>query len=230
MEKINTALILCAGYGKRLNPLTLKTPKPLLKVNNVTLLENTINFIIHLGIKNIKINTFYLKEEIKKFICNKKFNCEIEIIEDDETILNTGGGMLNLINNTKSDNFFVFNPDTLWKNEYVEEIKHMELFYFEKKIKNILLVVNKLKSFDKKLSGDFQLNSQNILNYKYKNFIYTGCQIINRNVFSSIDERCFPINKIWNRLINENKLYGFESFKDFIHVTDLEIFNKLSKN
>ena len=61
MEKINTALILCAGYGKRLNPLTLNTPKPLLEVNNLTLLENTINLVKNLGIKKIKLNTFYLK-------------------------------------------------------------------------------------------------------------------------------------------------------------------------
>jgi Nucleoside-diphosphate-sugar pyrophosphorylase involved in lipopolysaccharide biosynthesis/translation initiation factor 2B, gamma/epsilon subunits (eIF-2Bgamma/eIF-2Bepsilon) len=59
--KINTALVLCAGYGKRLNPLTLKNPKPLLKLNNLTLLENTINLIKKLGINNIKLNTFYLR-------------------------------------------------------------------------------------------------------------------------------------------------------------------------
>ena len=71
MEKINSALILCAGYGKRLNPLTLKNPKPLLKIKNTTLLENTINIIIQLGIKNIKINTFegeYEKNIEKKVV------------------------------------------------------------------------------------------------------------------------------------------------------------------
>ena len=61
--KINTALILCAGYGKRLNPLTLAEPKPLLKVNEITLLENCINLIKSLGIKKIILNTFYLKEK-----------------------------------------------------------------------------------------------------------------------------------------------------------------------
>ena len=55
--KINTALILCAGYGKRLNPITLKIPKPLIKINEITLLENSINFLEKLEIKNIKINT-----------------------------------------------------------------------------------------------------------------------------------------------------------------------------
>ena len=72
MIKINTAFILCAGYGKRLNPLTLETPKPLLEINNLTMLENTINLIKNLGIKKIKLNTFYLEEKIKSFIKKKK--------------------------------------------------------------------------------------------------------------------------------------------------------------
>ena len=71
--KINTALVLCAGYGKRLNPLTLKNPKPLLKLNNLTLLENTINLIKKLGINEIKLNTFFLKDQIKIFIEEKNF-------------------------------------------------------------------------------------------------------------------------------------------------------------
>ena len=230
MEKINTALILCAGYGKRLNPLTLNKPKPLLEVKDISLLENTINLINDFGIKNILINTFYLKEQIKEFINKKNFNCKINIIEDGNSILDTGGGILNLIKKSDNENFFVFNPDTLWSKEYIEVIRKMENFYFENKIQNILLVVNKSNSFDKKLKGDFNLDAKNILNYKEKIFIYTGCQIINKNVFSKINKKSFSIVEIWNQLINENKLYGFESLNDFIHITDIEIFNKLSKN
>ena len=230
MEKINNALILCAGYGKRLNPLTLKTPKPLLKVKDICLLENTINLINDLGIKNISINTFYLKEQIKEFLNKKNFNCKINIIEDGNFILDTGGGILNLIKNTHNDNFIVFNPDTIWSKEYIKVIRKMEIFYFENQIQNVLLVVNKSKSFDKKLKGDFNLDSKNILSYQEKNFIYTGCQIINKNIFSINNKNSFSIIEIWNQLIDENKLYGFESLNDFIHVTDIEIFNKLSKN
>ena len=229
MEKINTALILCAGYGKRLNPLTLKVPKPLLKLKDISLLENTINFINDLGVKNILINTFYLKEQIKEFINKKNFNCKINVVDDGNSILDTGGGILNLIKKSDNDNFFVFNPDTIWTKEYIEVIRKMEVFYLKNKIQNILLVVNKSKSFDKKLNGDFNLNSKNILNYHEKGFIYTGCQIINKNAFSIINQNSFSIIEIWNQLIDENKLYGFESLNDFIHVTDIEIFNKLSK-
>ena len=230
MEKINTALILCAGYGKRLNPLTLETPKPLLKLNNISLLENTINFINYFGIKNILINTYYLKEQIEEFINKKNFNCKINLIEDGNSILDTGGGILNLIKKSENENFFVFNPDTIWSKQYISIIRKMEIFYFENKIQNILLVVNKSKSFDKNLKGDFNLESKNILNYKEKNFIYTGCQIINKKVFSIINKKSFSIVEIWNKLVNENKLYGFESLNDFAHVTDIEIFEKLSKN
>ena len=100
--KINTALILCAGYGKRLNPITLNTPKPLLKLKNVTMLEYCINLIINLKIKKIIINTFYLGDQISKFIKDKKFSAKIEIVEDGKEILNTGGGILNMINHSES--------------------------------------------------------------------------------------------------------------------------------
>ena len=95
--EIKTALVLCAGYGKRLNPLTLELPKPLLKLNNITLLEKTFNLIKSLGIKKVKLNTFYLKEKIKNFVNDLNLDLDIEIIEDGNQILNTGGGILNMI-------------------------------------------------------------------------------------------------------------------------------------
>ena len=80
--KINTALILCAGFGKRLNPLTLTTPKPLLKLKDITMLERCINLIIELGIKKILLNTFHLENQIIEFIQNNKFPIDIQIVKD----------------------------------------------------------------------------------------------------------------------------------------------------
>lgn len=228
--KINTALVLCAGYGKRLNPLTLKNPKPLLKLNNLTLLENTINLIKKLGINEIKLNTFSLKDQIKIFIEEKNFDVKIEIIEDGNEILDTGGGIFNMINSLNEENFMVFNPDTVWSIDYLNCIKEMENFYFSKKIQNILMVVNKDLSFDKNLRGDFDLLDNQLNKKKLNQYIFTGCQIINKKVFASIKNKSFSILQIWNDLIKENKLYGYESKNKFYHVTDLEIYNKLLKN
>ena len=228
--KINTALILCAGYGKRLNPLTLNEPKPLLKINEITLLENCINLIQYLEIKKIIINTFYLKEKIENFIRKKKFNLDIKIIEDGNKILNTGGGILNMMNSSNESDFITLNPDTLWNKSYIKTIKSMEKFYFSNQIKNILLLVNKNLSFDKKLKGDFNL-SGNIIKKDFQNdLIYTGCQIINKNLFVSQSISNFSILEIWNQLVNKNELYGYESLENFYHLTNHEIYKKLLEN
>ena len=103
-SKIKTALILCAGFGKRLNPLTLTTPKPLLELNNVTILEKNINLIKKLGINKIFINTFYLKEHFLNYLKIKNFEIDIDVVEDGKNILDTGGGILNLINYSNDNN------------------------------------------------------------------------------------------------------------------------------
>jgi MurNAc alpha-1-phosphate uridylyltransferase len=133
--------------GKRLNPITLKTPKPLLKIKDLTLLEHCINLIKQVGMKKIFINSFYLKEQINKFIEENNFEIEIKVIEDGNTILNTGGGVLNLISKINEDNYLVFNPDTIWNNNYLIEIENMIELYFKKDLKNLLLLVDKKIKF-----------------------------------------------------------------------------------
>ena len=230
--KINTALILCAGFGKRVNPITTNIPKPLITYKNITLLENTINFLIGLKIENVKINVFYLKEKIKKFIEDKKFPIKIEIIEDGETILGTGGGTLNLTNFTDETDVLVVNPDTIWNSTYLKSIIEMEKFYFNQKIKNVLLIVNNSFCFDKRFNGDFEFKDNILLKKKVNNFKYTGCQIINKEILANKNVTYFPMSEIWNNLERENKLYGFEYSGEFLHLTDIEIYNKLfiSKN
>ena len=225
--KINTVLILCAGFGKRLNPITLEKPKPLLEIKNVTVLEKNINLIKELGIKKIIINTFYLKDQFSNFIENNNLNVDIQIVEDGEDILDTGGGILNMINNSSEDDFMVFNPDTIWSKDYRNEILRMEEIYFSKKLENILLLVNKKLSFDQNFKGDFNL-SNNLISKKDKmEFIYTGFQILNKKILMNQIKTKFSILNIWNKLIDEKKLYGYESKKKFYHLTDLKTFNKL---
>ena len=228
--KIKTALVLCAGYGKRLNPLTLKDPKPLLKINKITLLENCIVLIESLGIKKIIINTFYLKEKIENFINKKKFNIDIELVHDGETILNTGGGILNMINSSNESDFLTLNPDTVWNNNYIEHIQQMEKIYLSNQSKNILLLVKKDLSFDKKLNGDFNLIENKIKKDDKNDFIYTGCQIINKSLFDSHVVNSFSILEVWNKLLKEDMLYGYESLENFYHLTDLKIYKELLKN
>ena len=225
--QIRTALILCAGFGKRLNPLTEKIPKPLLELNNVTLLENCINLVIKLGIKKIFLNTFHLSDQIISFIKKKKFQIEIQIVEDGKEILDTGGGILNMMKKSSDEDFIIFNPDTLWNKTYHEEIIKMQNFYFSNKLNNVLLLTNKTLSFDKNLSGDFNLKDNLIYREDTANFIYIGCQILNKNLFNKYEVKNFSVTEIWNELLKNNELNGFESVHQFYHLTNLETFRKL---
>ena len=227
---IKKAMILAAGFGKRIHPLTLKHPKPLLKIGNKTLLSNTISFLKLFGIKQAVINVHYLGEQIIDYINRNQFNLIINIVEEKDKILNTGGGVLNAIQYFPHEPFLIINPDTIWNSHYLKELKLMEKSFFEnKKGKCSLLVVNKKKSFDQSFKGDFNLKN-NLINRKDKedlDTIYTGLQIIKPEVFNGLSEEVFSINRIWDKLIQRNELYGKESKINFLHVSTLGIYKRL---
>ena len=125
---IKYGMILAAGLGKRMQPLALKTPKPLLEINNYTLLERAINLLINHGVQEISINIHYLPDQIKSFISRKKFKVKITI-SNEENLLDTGGGVLKGTQNFGDNPFFVINPDTVWSKHYLAELKSLEAIY-----------------------------------------------------------------------------------------------------
>ena len=186
-----------------------------------------INVIVKLGIEKIFLNTFHLSEQVFDFVKSKNFPINIKIVEDGKEILNTGGGILNMINHYQDNDYLIFNPDTLWNKSYINEINEMQNFYFSKKLNNILLLTKKQLSFDENLGGDFQLKDNLLKKNDNKDFIYIGCQILNKNLFEKYNVKNFSILEIWNELLKKNELNGFESLNKFYHLTDLEIFKKL---
>ena len=152
----------------------------------------------------------------------------IDLVSDGEKILDTGGGIFNLIKQTEEEDFLILNPDTLWNSNYINTFNEMEKYYFENKVKNLLMVVNKNKSFDTRFKGDFSLNKNKLTKEIENDFIYTGCQILNKKVFQNINSNIFSITEIWNDLINNRELHGYESTIKFVHLTDIKIFKKLN--
>ena len=123
---IKKAMILAAGFGKRMHPLTHDCPKPLLKIRKETLLSNTIKFLKHHGIDQIVVNVHYLGEQIIDYINKNKFNMSITIVEEKDNILDTGGGVLNAIQHFSDKPFLIINPDTVWTLDYSKELSLME--------------------------------------------------------------------------------------------------------
>tara|TARA_Y100000591_G_scaffold30212_1_gene22550 strand:+ start:370 stop:1065 length:696 start_codon:yes stop_codon:yes gene_type:complete len=224
---IKHGMVLAAGLGKRMQPLTLKIPKPLLEINNLSLLERAIVLLVKSGVEEISINVHHLPKQIEKFIREKKFKAQFNISREIDALLDTGGGILEATKHFGGNPFYVINPDTLWSERYIEEVKRLEDSYFENK-KPTLLLVNKKLSFDGSFKGDFNL-TKNLISRDEKNeFIFTGLQIINRSYLASENSKIFSMNKIWNDLIVKKELYGIESNLKFYHLNTHEMYLKIS--
>jgi MurNAc alpha-1-phosphate uridylyltransferase len=223
---IKYGMILAAGLGKRMQPLTLKTPKPLLEINNYTLLERAINLLISHGVQEISINVHYLPDQIKSFINRKKFKVKITISNEENLLLDTGGGVLKGTQNFGDNPFFVINPDTVWSKHYLTELKSLEVIYL-KNNKPTLLLVNKKLSIDPSFKGDFNLNNEKISKDSENQFIFTGLQITNRSVLINEKTEVFSMNKVWNKLIKDKKLLGLESNQKFYHLNTFDMYKKI---
>jgi MurNAc alpha-1-phosphate uridylyltransferase len=227
--QVKKAMILAAGYGKRMLPLTSTTPKPLIKIGSKNLLERAIELLEKIGIKEIVINSHHLSGEIEKFFKVKNYKISINLVKE-EKLLDTGGGIFNATKQfDKDEPFFVLNPDTIWNKNYYEELKILENLYLTNK-KPVLLLVDKKKSFDKFFKGDFNLVDRKIITRgKENNFVFTGAQIINRSIFDTVDKKIFSMNLIWNNLISKQSILGQESNQTFFHINSVKVFKDLQK-
>ena len=223
--KIKHGMILAAGLGKRMQPITLKTPKPLIQIGKKSLLERAIELLINHGIEEIAINVHHLPNQIKDFIYKKEYKVKIIVSDEQDMLLDTGGGILHA---TRFFNkpFVVVNPDTLWNDAYSKELKDLEDLYFKKK-KSCLLLVNKNLSFDSSFKGDFNLQNGVVSRDNNNEFIFTGLQILDQSVFSSIKDKVFSMNKVWDYLIKNNSLIGNESNQKFYHLNTKEMYDKI---
>jgi N-acetyl-alpha-D-muramate 1-phosphate uridylyltransferase len=223
--KIKQGMILAAGLGKRMRPITLKTPKPLIKIGNKNLLDRAIELLINHGVDEIAINVHHLADQIKDFINKKKYKAKIIIFHEQNMLLDTGGGILNATKTFRKP-FVVVNPDTLWSNIYSSELSDLEDLYFQHK-KSCLLLVNKNLSFDSSFNGDFNLQDGIVTRDNSNKLIFTGLQILDHSVFSSIKNKVFSMNDIWNNLIANNFLIGIESNQKFYHLNTKEMHDKI---
>ena len=224
--KIKHAMILAAGLGKRMQPITFETPKPLIQIGNQNLLDRAIELLTNHGVEEIVINVHHLADHIKNFINKGKYEAKIIISDEQHTLLDTGGGILNATRSYKEP-FVVINPDTLWSKVYLNELKDLEHLYFKHK-KPSLLLVNKNLSYDSSFNGDFNLKDGIVSKDNNNKFIFTGLQILDQSVFKFIKHKIFSMNNIWNNLIEKKSLIGAESNQKFYHLNTKEIHDKIS--
>ena len=218
-----SGMILAAGFGKRMMPLTKNLPKPLININGVTLLDNSINFLKRLGCKQIIINTHYKHSLINESIKKREDNKMIKLVYEQE-ILDTGGGVKNIIPYVNNENLIIINSDVFWQKENDYDAQLLIKNFLQKKLLSLLLV-NKKKTFGlNRNTGDFYLKNNKIFRYKKGNpvYFYSGFQILPISIFDFFPNKIFSFNDIWNYLIDEKKICGAMMNYCWYHVGDIQ--------
>lgn len=224
IRPILPVMILAAGFGKRLQPLTNHTPKALVELGGKPLLETTITKLKAIGFNNIIINTHYLADKIHDFL-NSKFPNQIQISHEPQ-ILETGGGILQAFKLFKYSPIMVINCDTFFPNltNVVAEL----LNHWQPDKMDILAV---LKCSNNK--GDFNIDSHNkLLLDDIAPYIYTGLYIIKPEIISKVGRKNFSITKdfIMPELHNPNhKLYGYITKELWFDIGTLSSLNEANK-
>tara|TARA_B100001996_G_scaffold315650_1_gene258533 strand:+ start:188 stop:889 length:702 start_codon:yes stop_codon:yes gene_type:complete len=227
--KISKAMILAAGLGTRMQPLTLKIPKPLIRIGERNLLERSIDLLIKHGIKELVINVHHLAEQIENFIKDKDLKIKTIISNERNELLDTGGGIFKGTESFNDDPFIVINPDTVWSKKYEGELKLLEQLYNETK-KTCLLLVDKSLSFDSSFKGDFNVDDNNRISRNNVNqFIFTGIQILDRKIFKDNKKKIFSMNEIWDDLISEKNILALKSKQKFYHLNNKNIYEEILK-
>jgi len=218
-----SGMILAAGFGKRMMPLTKELPKPLIDINGITLLENAINFLKKLGCQQIIINTHYHHLKIERFISQRKDIDNIELVYEKE-ILDTGGGVKNAIPYFKNDDLLIVNSDIFWREENIKDAKLLIKNYLNKKIPYLLLAEKKRSFGIFKSQGDFVLQKNKIVRFNKGDhiFFYSGLQMITADILKPFSQKSFSFNDVWDNLIVNENLCGQIMKSNWYHVGDIK--------
>lgn len=232
-QKITQAIILAAGFGVRMRPLTLTTPKPLVKLKNKPLIFYILEELKKNKIKKCFINVHYLSLKIEKYIDEyKKTNKTMEIIIiKEKVILDTGGAIKNIINKDNSQPTIVINADSLIVPFKTISPLSLLIDNFDSKNMDFLLLLDNFKdSIGYHGKGDFSFSNKNnpstIIRNMNKGLAYTGWQVLNPNAVNQVINNVFSLNYCYDKAIKENLIWGIINTQKWLHIGTIEALNE----
>lgn len=215
-----TAMVLAAGFGMRMRPLTLTKPKPLLEVGGRTMLDLALDRLVAFGIKRAVVNTHYLAEQIEQHLSMRR---DIEVIlSHEEDILDTGGGIKNALRHFDGLPFFALNADLPWIDGAEPSLAQMAKFWDPDRMDALLLLMKTEKARGFESKGDFALDTYGGAHRKDvsppRPYVMLSAQILKPELFAPHTEKTFSNNLIWDEAEAKGKLFGVEHRGTCYHV------------
>ena len=221
MAALTRAMILAAGLGTRMGPLTAERPKPMVQVLGRTLIDRVIDRMISCGIKFIVVNVHYKADMLKEHLSRRK-DVEIQICDESDAILDTGGGVAKALPYFDGEPFFAQNSDSLWVEGMGQAIERMRERWNPDTMDCLMLLAATTSALGYDGRGDFEMDSLGRLKrraeMKLAPFVWTGLQIIHPRLFEGAPKGRFSINPLWDRAMENEKLFGIRLDGVWIHV------------
>ena len=234
---IKESMIFAAGLGKRMLPVTKNIPKPLIKINNMSILKNNIEKLLECNFSNIVINTFYLPEKIIEEV--KEYDGKVKVIIEEER-LETGGGLFNAIKKKsfqKKSPLLLLNGDIFWENEIYNSLDEIRKLWDPKKMDILLCLKKKNDFFGYHGSGNFEIRgltkgASQLYKKINSSLVYTGLQIIKQEVVKSKNKKIYSLREQIYKTLEKKKLFGYVDKNPWFHIgtkEDLIMFREKSK-
>ncbi|WP_417518480.1 nucleotidyltransferase family protein [Minwuia sp.] len=219
-ELPDTAMTLAAGYGKRLRPLTLTRPKPLVRVGGKTLIDRTLNQLVEAGITRTVVNLHYRGDMLRTHLASR--DAPEIVFSEEQTLLDTGGGVLHALGDLGDRPFLVTNSDMIWTNGATNTLARMGRAFDPDTMDVLLLMQATVSAIGYRGTGDFTMRPDGRLQRRVKGrvvpFLFTGIQILHPRVFQGMLIEPFSLNRVYDRAEEAGRLFGIRHDGDWMDV------------
>jgi MurNAc alpha-1-phosphate uridylyltransferase len=207
-----TAMIMAAGLGKRMRPLTATRPKPLIEVAGKALLDHVLDRLHAAGVKKVVVNVHYLADAVEAHLATRDHGLEVVISDERKLLLETGGGLVHAADLIDSDPFLAVNSDNLWIDGPADTLKLLASHWDDSKMDALLLLVPLARAQNHKGMGDFHMTRTGRLRRRERShvapFVFTGVQMMSKRLLKDAPTGAFSTNILWDRAIAEGRCFG----------------------
>jgi len=207
-----TAMIMAAGLGKRMRPLTATKPKPLIEVAGQALLDHVLDRLRSAGVEKVVVNVHYLADAVEAHLASRKHGLEVVISDERKLLMETGGGLMQAADLIDADPFLAVNSDNFWVDGPADTLKLLASHWDDAKMDALLLLVPLARARNHRGMGDFHMDRNGRLRRREKSrvapFVYTGIQMLSKRLLRDAPDGPFSTNLFWSRAIEEGRCFG----------------------
>jgi len=211
-EVPHTAMIMAAGLGKRMRPLTATKPKPLIEVGGKALLDHVLDRLRVAGVKKVVVNVHYLADALEAHLASRAHGLEVVISDERKLLMETGGGLVQAAPLIDSDPFLALNSDNLWIDGPADTIRVLASQWDDARMDALLLLVPQARALNHKGMGDFHMDRSGRIRRRERShvapFVFTGIQMVSKRLLRDAPAGPFSTNILWDRAIEEGRVFG----------------------